>query len=70
MNKLSIVPCFKAALKSFSKWWLVLCLVAAVPCLYSLFLVKADLKESLEETKKELQAFSEVMNDDSVDGME
>ena len=70
MNKLSIVPCFKAALKSFSKWWLVLCLVAAVPCLYSLFLVKADLKESLEETKKELRAFSEVMNDDSVDGME
>ena len=70
MNKLSIVPCFKAALKSFSKWWLVLCLVAAVPCLYSLFLVKADLKASLEETKEELQAFSEVMNDDSVDGME
>ena len=70
MNKLSLVPCFKAALKSFSKWWLVLCLVASVPCLYSLFLVKADLKESLEETKKELQAFSEVMNDDSLGGME
>ena len=70
MNKLSLVPCFQAALKSFSKWWLVLCLVAAVPCLYSLFLVKADLKASLEETKEELQAFSEVMNDDSVDGME
>lgn len=70
MNKLSLVPCFQAALKSFSKWWLVLCLVAAVPCLYSLFLVKADLKASLAETKEELQAFSEVMNDDSVDGME
>ncbi len=70
MNKLFIIPCFKAALKSFSKWWLLLCLVAAVPCLYSLFLVKGDLKASLEETQEELQAFSEIMNDDSANGTE
>ena len=70
MNKLLLVPCFKAALKSFSKWWLILCLVAAVPCLYSLFLVSGDIKSSLEETREELRAFSEIMNDDSVEGME
>ena len=70
MNKLSILPCFSAAWKSFSKWWLVLCLVAAVPCLYSLFLVSGDIKTSLKETREELQAFSEIMNDDSVDGMQ
>ncbi|MBO7436129.1 hypothetical protein J6U76_09105 [bacterium] len=70
MNKLLIIPCFSAAWKSFSKWWLILCLVAAVPCLYSLFLVSGDIKASLKETREELQAFSEIMNDDSVDGME
>lgn len=70
MNKLLIIPCFSAAWKSFSKWWLILCLVAAVPCLYSLFLVSGDIKTSLKETREELQAFSEIMNDDSADGME
>lgn len=70
MNKLLIIPCFSAAWKSFSKWWLILCLVAAVPCLYSLFLVSGDIKASLKETREELQAFSEIMNDDSSDGME
>ena len=70
MNKLLIIPCFSAAWKSFSKWWLILCLVAAIPCLYSLFLVSGDIKASLKETREELQAFSEIMNDDSVDGMQ
>ena len=70
MNKLLIIPCFSAAWKSFSKWWLILCLVAAVPCLYSLFLVSGDIKTSLKETREDLQAFSEIMNDDSADGME
>ena len=70
MNKLSRVPCFQAALKSFSKWWLVLCLVASVPCLYTLFLVKSDFETSWRETKAELQEFSEIMNDGSLEGME
>ena len=70
MNKLSILPCFAAAWKSFSKWWLLLCLVAAVPCLYSLFLVSGDIKASLKETREELRAFSEIMGDDSIDGQE
>ena len=52
MNKLSIVPCFKAALKSFSKWWLVLCLVAAVPCLYYFSLIRADWQKTENELQK------------------
>ena len=68
MNKLLIIPCFSAAWKSFSKWWLVLCLVAAVPCLYSLFLVSGDIKASLKETREELQEFSTIMSDDSLEG--
>ena len=68
MNKLLIIPCFSAAWKSFSKWWLILCLVAAIPCLYSLFLVSGDIKTSLKETCEELKAFSTIMSDDSLEG--
>ena len=68
MSKLSILPCFKAAWKSFSKWWLILCLVAAVPCLYSLFLVSSDLSSSWKETREELKEFSAIMSDDSLEG--
>ena len=67
MNKLSLLPCFSAAWKSFSKWWLLLCLVAAVPCLYLFFLAYSELGASIREIIEKAKEILAITGDEYLD---
>lgn len=59
MKRLNLKICFTAAWKSFAKWWLLLCLVAAPPCIYTIFLGGSNFMKDWREAKTEVAPIME-----------